>query len=329
MNTMQITWLAIALATAAQAEEAEPSMQASFDKTTGRVSITGAGKPVLGYNYLAVPIPTGFFDGIPGKQLPYARKYALPRGNYLHPLFGPDGQELTADWNKDHAHHRGIYWAWPEVRFNGELGDLHALQRVWARPTGNIRTRWDADWAEVAAESRWMWEDRTPIVRELATIRAWKEDVHGRHIDLELRFEALEDGVTLARRGTKAYGGLNIRLAGIAGMKLAHQADPADAAPQMAWQLASGTWSGSPKPLTMVVFEKASNPGYPGDYAQYPDLPWFQPTFPRAGTRHALARGEPLVLRYRIWIHRGPPADEMALRAQWTRYQNPEPTRQP
>jgi len=329
MSSIRITGMAVVLAALAQAEDPTSPMLATFDKGSGQVSITEAGKPVLGYKYLTVPIPEGFFEGIPGKNLPYARKYAIPRSNYLHPLFGPDGQELTADWNKDHAHHRGIYWAWPEVQFNGELGDLHALQRVFARPTGEIGTRESDQWAEVAAESRWMWEDKTPIVRELATIRAWKAGEDGRHVDLEFRFEAMEDGVTLARRGTKAYGGLNIRLAKVAGMKLSHHADPTDAALRMAWQSASGTWSGSETPLSMVVFEKTSNPDYPGDYAEYPDLPWFQPTFPRAGTRYALKKGEPLVLRYRIWIRRGPPAGEDALRAQWTKYQNSEPTNQP
>jgi len=329
MNTIRITGIAIAFAALAQAEDAASPMLASFDKATGQVSITEAGKPVLKYNYHTVPIPAGFFEGIPEKKLPYARKYAIPRSNYLHPLFGPNGEELTADWNKDHAHHRGIYWAWPEVQFNGELGDLHALQRVWARPTGKIEMRQTAEWAEVAAESRWMWEDKTPIVREMATIRAWMAGESERHIDLEFRLKALEDGVTLARRGTKAYGGLNIRLAKIAGMKLSHHAGPADAATRMAWQAASGTWGGSAKPLSMVVFEKTSNPGYPGDYAEYPDLPWFQPTFPRAGTRHALKKGETLVLRYRILIRRGPPMGQDALRAQWTIYQNSEPNKQP
>jgi len=114
------------------------------------------------------------------------------------------------------------------------MGDLHALQRVWARPTGKIETHHGSDWAEVEAESRWMWEDKTPIVRETAKIRAWNTAEHGRYVDLAFQFEALEDGVTLARHGTKAYGGLNIRLAPIEGMKLVHDADPAEATPRMA-----------------------------------------------------------------------------------------------
>ena len=65
--------------------------QATYDQSTGRATITEAGKPILVYPYKAVPVPDGFFDGIPEKHLPYARKYAIPRSNYIHPLFGPDG----------------------------------------------------------------------------------------------------------------------------------------------------------------------------------------------------------------------------------------------
>ncbi len=320
MHWNTLTTIAIALVASAQADETPSPMRSAYDKASGSVLITDAGKPVLQYHYETVPVPDGFFAGLPEDRKAYARKYAKPRSNYIHPIFGPDGQELTTDWNKDHPHHRGIYWAWPEVQFKGELGDLHALQRVWARPTGKIETRHGKDWAEVEAESRWMWEDKTPIVRELAKIRAWKAGKHGRYVDLTFRFEALEDSVTLARRGTRNYGGLNIRLAPIAGMTLVHHADPADATPQMAWQVAAGSWAGAEEALSMVVFEKTGNPHYPGDFAQYPNLPWCQPTFPKAGERYALEKGQALMLRYRIWIRRGPPPTEDEFRDQWRTY---------
>ena len=64
------------------------------------------------------------------------RIYARARSDYIHPLFGLEGETLTKDWSTDHPHHRGIYWAWPEVDWRGQRGDLHALQHVFARPTG-------------------------------------------------------------------------------------------------------------------------------------------------------------------------------------------------
>jgi hypothetical protein len=170
-----------------------------------------------------------------------------------------------------------------------------------------------------------MWEDKTPIVLETVTIRAWHAGGHGRWIDLALRVEALEDGVTLARRETNHYGGLNIRLAPIRGMKLAHHADPDGASPRMAWQSAAGIWPGSTGPSSVTVFEKTSNPGYPADYVEYPDLSWFQPAFPRAGTRHALVKTSPLVLRYRFWIRAGQSPAEGEIRDQWRVYDQSEP----
>lgn len=312
MKTIRIAGITLVLAATVQAA---PPVRAAYDKETGRAVITDSNKPVLVYHYKSVPAPTPAADF--GEQA----KYAVSRSNYIHPLHGLDGVPVTSDWNKDHPHHRGIYWAWPEVVYKGETGDLHALQRVWARPTGRIETRSGDDWAEIEAENQWMWEDEIAIVRETATIRAWQAGTHGRWIDLTLRFEALEDGITLARRLTQHYGGLNMRMTKISGMKLVHFADPKDTSPRVAWQMASGTWPESAQPSSVTVFEKASNPGYPGDYVQFPDISWFQPAFPHAGGRHALEKVQPLTLRYRIWMRAGQAPDEAELRKQWQIYQ--------
>ena len=54
-----------------------------------------------------------------------AERKALPdgqaaRSNYFHPLYDLDGNVLTEDFPKDHIHHRGIFWAWHQVRINGK-----------------------------------------------------------------------------------------------------------------------------------------------------------------------------------------------------------------
>lgn len=295
-------------------------MDVRTDESSGAVTISDGDRPVLTYRYGTVEPPAGYLDRV----RPSARKYARPRSDYIHPLYGPHGEELTADWPPALPHHRGIYWAWPEVEYNGQRGDLHALQRVFARPTGHIETRADANVAEITAENRWMWEDETPIVRERVTIRAYPADKNGRNVDLTLRFTALEDGITLARRNTKRYGGLNMRLAPIEGMKLSHSRKPAadESAGPAAWQLATGTWSPSDEPTTLVVFEDARNPGYPGDFVKYPKLPWFQPTFPKAGTRYELKPDAPLLLRYRLWIIDGPAPDAATCLERFRGYQS-------
>lgn len=295
-----------------------PQMQVRIDKSVGQYRIYDGKLPVLQYNYDTVTPSEGFLE----KVSPDNRKYAVPRSNYIHPLFGPDGEELTLDWSPDHPHHRGIYWAWPEVQYQGKMHDLHALQNVFARPTGKVKTRNGNDYAEIQAENRWLWEDKTPIVHETATIRVWPASETGRYIDLTFTFATLVEGVTLARRATKLYGGLNIRMSPIEDMKLSHHSDPVGAKQRAASQSATGIWKGATKPAVLAVFEKLDNPEYPGDYIEYPKLPWFQPTFPKAGIRYELKKDKPLVLRYRLWIASGTGPTEEEYRRQWNLYQN-------
>jgi len=165
--------------------------QAPSDPTSGALSvrkladgrsleIVDGDRPVLRYNYQIVVEPSVVRDRIGTGN----RKYAVPRCDYIHPLYGPKGEVLTDDWVPDHPHHRGIYWAWPEVDWQGKRGDLHALQQVFAWPTGKIATAQGPDFAQITAENEWRWEDGTPIVRELATIRVSRQPGPGRCVDL-------------------------------------------------------------------------------------------------------------------------------------------------
>ncbi len=291
----------------------ESLVRADRDPHTGQVVVSEAGRPILQYNYLTVQPPAGFVESVqPGN-----RRYARARSDYIHPLYGPDGEILTADWSKDHPHHRGIYWAWPEVDWRGQRGDLHALQTVIARPTANIKLQSGADAARIEAENLWLWEDETPIVREVTDIIVHRANTEGRFIDLVFHFEALDDDVALARRGTDAYGGLNIRLSPIQDMRLVHHADPAGAEPRRAWSDSFGIRQGGTRSVGLAVFEKTTNPDYPGDYIEYAYLPWFQPTFPAQGTRYVLKRGRPLTLQYRLWIRPDSTTDETQYIKQW------------
>jgi len=294
----------------------EPMMQVSRDLYTGQIVITEGDQPVLKYNYQLVCPPEGMVASVAQGN----RRYARARSNYIHPLYGPNGEELTLDWSHDHPHHRGIYWAWPEVDWRGERGDLHALQRVWARPTGNISFESKGTYAKIVAESRWFWEDETPIVREVTLIRVHQAGEHGRLIDLVYSFEALEDDVALARRGMDAYGGLNIRMSPIKDMQLIHHADPVSASPRRAWSDSVGIRQGGTKSVGFAVLEKITNPDYPGDWIEYPELPWFQPTFPAKGTRHVLTQGKPLVLQYRLWIREAKETSQAQYDEQWRIY---------
>ncbi|MFI5381869.1 MAG: DUF6807 family protein [Tepidisphaerales bacterium] len=293
------------------------TMRVFKDERSKRFEIREGKPPVLVYNHGTVE-PGEILAKIAPDNLQYAR----PRSDYIHPLYGPDGEELTKDWSVDHPHHRGIYWAWPEVDYKGQRGDLHALQRVFARPTGVCDTIGGPVFAQISAENEWRWEDKEPIVRERAIIRAWHVGAAGRCIDLEFRFTAMADDVAIARRDTKLYGGLNIRLAAVKDQQIAFHVDAADKQPRMAWAGLSGTFPSGKQPVGLAVFQHPGNPDYPADGIKYPEINWFQPTFPAAGTRYVLKKDRPLVLRYRFWIHSGK-SDDAKMADIWAAYTMP------
>jgi len=295
------------------AAEAGPkgAMTARFDKETQRVELAEGEKPVLRYNYGTVPVP----EGVGGP-------YAVARSDYIHPLYGPAGEVLTQDFSKDHPHHRGIYWAWPEVAYKGRTLDLHALQGVFARPVRLLRTEGGPVMALLAAESRWMWDDKEPIVAEVATIRAFAATGGARFVDLEFQFTALVDGVTVARRGQKAYGGFSLRFSARKDQKIVQFADPAGAEPRKSWGVVGGVPPEATTPIGVAILEHVGNPRYPGDWVSYPNLNWLQPTFPSQGEKFPLSKDQPLRLRYRLWVHPGAAA-ESVLADLWAAYNRP------
>jgi hypothetical protein len=69
---------------------------------------------VLAYNY--------------GAQLPAGVADDRKRCCYVHPLWAPNGVVVTDDFPKDHYHHRGVFWAWQIVRFEGKQYDMWHLK---------------------------------------------------------------------------------------------------------------------------------------------------------------------------------------------------------
>ncbi len=313
-----------------EASSSDTQMTANFD-TNGQVVLAENGKPVLRYNYEIVYENDEYaFNGLDANEYVKTETdtfmanpsiYAVPRSNYIHPVFGLNNEILTRDWSKDHPHHRGIYWAWPEVDYGKNRTDLHALQKVFARPTGRINLHSGSDFAQVEVENIWIIEEGiVPIAREIALIRAYPKTEKYQVVDLVYKFDGLRDNVTIARRGTNAYGGLNIRMMTPESQSLSYHTDKANQQPQRAWSDLSGVFSGNDSPSGLTVFQHKDNPEYPGEWVEYPELSWVQPTFPTSGTRHPLNPGDPLTLRFRIVIHDGDKPDKKTMESWWDSY---------
>jgi hypothetical protein len=88
----------------------------------------------------------------------------------------------------------------------------------------------------------------------------------------------------------------------------------------------SGRFPGSAAASGLTVLQQAQNPDYPGDWVQYPKLSWCQPTFPASGQRFALRRDQPLLLRFRLWIHAGSAPEEEFTAKLWDALHAPAAT---
>jgi len=281
----------------------------------GQVEVRENGAPVLCYNYGTVE-PGEILKQVAEPNL----KYARPRSDYIHPLYGPAGEVLTADFPVDHPHHRGIYWGWPETMYKAEMGDLHALQRVFARPNGKLRVKGGQRSARIDAENLWRWEDRETVATERVSLTVFPMTPRGRFVDLTITVDASVEGLSIARRGTNLYGGLNMRMNKVRDQRITFHTDDAGRVPRMAWGEMHGVFEGGSTPVSVVVFQHPANPHYPGDWVQYPELNWFQPTFPAPNTRCELKRGKPLILRYGLWIRSGGPVEEKEARVMWKKF---------
>jgi hypothetical protein len=317
---------------------------ASVDSASGQIIIKEDGKKVLQYNYqtvyekdvirragdknepLVFPEMSGVYFEEYLKSHPEYKKdtvvtgsiYAVPRSDYIHPLYGLEGEMLTNDWpDGGHPHHRGIFWAWPEVDYGKERGDIYALQRVFARPTGNVELTSGPVFTQINAENLWLWEDAEAIVKENAVIRVYHSTSNSRIIDLTIKLLALKDSVTIATRFTNSYGGLNIRMQTPENQEISFFTDKKGSNPLRAWSDFSGIFEGNNSVSGMMVLQNKNNPEYPGEWRDYPDLAWVQPTFPTPNTRYPLSKEVPLILHYRLIIYSGGKLSDEFARMSW------------
>ncbi|MBL7040699.1 MAG: PmoA family protein [Pirellulaceae bacterium] len=320
-------------------EPAVPALALSLDQRRKAVDVTEGTLTVLRYNQGTVTPPPEIvqhFEKDRDPPLYYAR------GDYIHPVFGPDGEQLTDDYSMNHPHHRGICWAWPVVRFKGEVRDIWAVRvlpkqpgGVWARPVSMNRIEAGPVLAAIDAENVWKWGDREPIVREDVAIRAFRQQNRCRFLDVHIGLTALVDDVSIGGRPKATYGGFNLRtFPEFDERRIDMHIEPPEAEPRRAWFHLTGKFPGGKGPAGLAMLEHVNNPDYPSFPnpqtadrvpGQYPRWRSVQPAWP--GDREvALQRDKPLVLKYRLWIHPGL-SDNATLESVWAAYASPPQVR--
>lgn len=239
------------------------------------------------------------------------------RADYIHPLYGLDGEILTEDFPPDHLHHRGVFWAWHQVWVGDKkLGDpWAAIDAFWDIYDARILTP-DSKSRALQVHVYWkspLWTDangkQKPFVKETTTIRIHRAENDMRKIDFQIELLALEDNMRLGgSEDEKGYGGFTTRIPlpdGLAFIGTNGPVEPTNLSVEAGpWMDFSGNLGGNGKVSGLAILCHDSSPGYPQRWilrrkgsAQNPVYPGRHPV--------PLSREKPLVLRYRLIIHRG------------------------
>jgi hypothetical protein len=239
------------------------------------------------------------------------------RADYVHPLYGLDGQILTEDFPADHPHHRGIFWAWHQVYIGDKrVGDSWSLLDIsWDVYDARILTL-DAESRALRVRVFWkspLWTDASgqqkPFVEETTTITVHPAQGDIRKIDFEISLLALEDGVRIGGADNKKeYGGFSARIKLPDGMEFVGPAGPVEPnltpLPAAPWMDFSGDFDGNGRVSGLAILSHKSNPGYPHLWILRRKRAMQNPVFP-GREPVALSRDKPVTLRYRLIIHRG------------------------
>jgi hypothetical protein len=253
------------------------------------------------------------------QRTPKALDGKWERAGYVHPLYDLDGNVLSEDFPEDHRHHRGIFWAWHQVLVGDKpAGDGWAIvdmawevTEVKPLPAGK-----DADSVGLTATVLWkslrLRDDAgqpLPVVREVTTIRAHRASGDVRLIDFEIRLHALVDDLRIGgSEDEKGYGGFSVRIRLPKDVRflsrlgqLQPQVTSVEGGP---WLDCVASLTDDGKPSGVAILCHPTLPDYPQRWILRNSRSMQNPMYP-GREAVAIPRDKPLVLRYRLAVHRG------------------------
>jgi hypothetical protein len=237
------------------------------------------------------------------------------RCNYIHPLYGLNGGELTEDEPADHPHHRGIFWAWHQILINGEnIADQWMMEdfkqeilefELIKGSNGNIVIHNEVNWL---SDRRKRLGKPEPFINEYTTLEIWPVDGRVRRIDFQIHLKALVKGVSIGgSNDDKGYGGFSVRMvlpddisfSGING-KVEPENTPVQSPGfiNIAGKIDNGKAGG------IVIVDHPDNPGYPQSWILRQKNSMQNAVWP--GSKPvAISTEDHLVLKYTLLIYSG------------------------
>ncbi|SHJ04409.1 Methane oxygenase PmoA [Tangfeifania diversioriginum] len=248
------------------------------------------------------------------QSAPKNYKGEYERCNYIHPLWGIDGAVLTEDFPVDHLHHRGVFWAWHQVKIDGKrIGDPWLLENFEQNVTevefflkpdgaGVLKTR--VEWKS----NLWLKQGKkAPYLQESSKITIHPEERNYRRIDFEISLLALAENLEIGgSEDEKGYSGFSVRL------KLPEDVEFTGPEGEVEPQTTAvesegfinilGSMGTGGKNAGVVIVDHPENPGYPQPWILRSQNSMQNAAYPGNKTI-PVSTTEPLVLKYSLIVY--------------------------
>ncbi len=233
--------------------------------------------------------------------------------NYLHPLYGLDGDTLTEEFPADHPYHAGIFWTWHQLfQDDRNLGDGWIMDGI-SKEVINASTKVENSEAILSLDVLWKSKilgDDHPFMDEFTTITVHPSDNNIRKIDFVIILKALVPGFNLGGSDDeKGYGGLCARIK--LPESLTFTSDSGQVTP-IVTQIVAGPWmdfSGdfgakNGERSGLAILCHPDTPNYPAPWILRQVTSMQNIVYP-GRDRVSIPMSEPVILHYRLIVHKG------------------------
>lgn len=245
------------------------------------------------------------------------------RSGHIHPVYDPDGRELTSEFPADHIHQHALFFAWTKCEFEGQPAQFwdQKLQIGRIRHAKVISTTSGPVFAQFVVEISWdQPATGKPVLTETWTVRAYDTGADFFLFDLESVQNCAGDSPLTIQK--YHYGGMAIRGAdqwfgeGAGFLTNEGKAREEGNHTKPNWVDMFGLIDG--KPSGVAVLAHPGNFRFPQHVRLHPSKPYFCYS-PMVDEEFQIKPGEPYVSRFRYLVHTGG-ADAKLIDSQWAQY---------
>ena len=262
---------------------------------------------------------------VSGMRLPAGMRADRRRSTYIHPARDLHGVNLLDDFPKDHVHHRGISWMWPEIRIDGKTYDLWHLRGIELRFEKLLRQVSGDVLAEFTVQNGW-YTGKTRVMSEILRVRVTPVRIsgvlRGHMIDLDFSWSAVSKALTLSgqKNAGKGYGGLGVRLAPREALRITTSEGPIrgdSLHKRFTWADYSARFRGAKHVSGVALIPHPGNDGFPNEWILR-RYGFIGECWPGLGTT-TFEPDKPRRARYLVYVHQGSAqeAEVARIRAAW------------